>query len=281
MSNQLICVHTYLQQCKTTPQPPGLADFLRGTVALFNFSKQYNYKLLIDTRHPLFNFLEPSEYSIVLNDNNLEPVEFLPPMSYINIFNSLENMFKSGINFITMTNSFYKETNKSQLTQFGELTNDCKAFLQILLQPSNIVKENMNNLLYNVYGTDVYKVIHLRCGDQCIYHKLIIEETYNTFYDKITQYINQNEPANYILISDGNMIAYELTKAIPNLKYHYNQPIHLGDLKNYSDKAMLDTLTDFFILSKSTEIIALSNYPGGSGFSRIVSLIFDIKYTNL
>jgi hypothetical protein len=28
------CIHNYLTKCSTNPQPPGFADFLRGTIAL-------------------------------------------------------------------------------------------------------------------------------------------------------------------------------------------------------------------------------------------------------
>jgi hypothetical protein len=33
------CIHKYLNICKTNPQPPGFGDFLRGSIALYNFSK--------------------------------------------------------------------------------------------------------------------------------------------------------------------------------------------------------------------------------------------------
>ena len=64
-SNQLnqskICVHKYLTQCSTNPQPPGFADFLRGTIALYIFSKKYNYQLLLDGSHPVFTCLKPNK----------------------------------------------------------------------------------------------------------------------------------------------------------------------------------------------------------------------------
>jgi hypothetical protein len=37
------CIHTYLKTCKTIVIPPGFGDFLRGTVALYNYSKKYKY----------------------------------------------------------------------------------------------------------------------------------------------------------------------------------------------------------------------------------------------
>ncbi len=37
------CIHQYLTKCKTNPQPPGFADFLRGTRTLYLLSKKYDY----------------------------------------------------------------------------------------------------------------------------------------------------------------------------------------------------------------------------------------------
>ena len=73
------CIHKYLNVCKTNPQPPGLADFLRGTIALYNFSKIYNYKLLIDCNHPLFNFLKKND-KFLLSEPSSEVIELLPPL---------------------------------------------------------------------------------------------------------------------------------------------------------------------------------------------------------
>ena len=60
-----------------------------------------------------------------------------------------------------------------------------------------------------------------------------------------------------------------------DLYYWDNTKIHLGDLKNKkSDNDILDTMVDFFIMSKSSEIIS-----NGSGFSQIASVIYSIPYT--
>ena len=53
-----ICVHKYLSNCTTNPQPPGFADFLRGTITLYNLSQQYNYNLYVDNSHIIFKYLK-------------------------------------------------------------------------------------------------------------------------------------------------------------------------------------------------------------------------------
>ena len=75
----------------------------------------------------------------------------------------------------------------------------------------------------------------------------------------------------------SSKIAKKLKQDIPKLYYWDNNKIHLGDLKNFSMNAVYDTLVDFFIMSKSKQINII-NY---SGFSKIISLIYDIKYQNI
>ena len=80
------CIHHYLTKCVTNPQPPCFADFLRGTIALYNFSKEYGYKLLLDgSEHPLFHFLKKNN-NIIINNPYSNTEEYLPPVSYNHIF---------------------------------------------------------------------------------------------------------------------------------------------------------------------------------------------------
>ena len=84
----------------------------------------------------------------------------------------------------------------------------------------------------------------------------------------------------YVLITDSSSMGNKLKMTIPELYYWDNSKIHLGDVTNHPS-GILDTLVDFFIMSKSTEIIS-SNvlYEGSvSGFSYVVSLLYNITYT--
>ena len=55
------CIHHYLTECKTVEQPPGFADFLRGTLALYKLSKQYKYRFELERTHPVFSYLKTSD----------------------------------------------------------------------------------------------------------------------------------------------------------------------------------------------------------------------------
>jgi hypothetical protein len=78
------------------------------------------------------------------------------------------------------------------------------------------------------------------------------------------------------LISDSSEVAKKLKENIKELNYWDNSKTHLGDLKNGNKTSIMNTMVDFFIISKSTEIF--STY---SGFSMVVSLIFSIKHTHI
>ena len=160
-----ICVHKYLTVCKTNPQPPGLGDFVRGTIAMFNFSQKYNFTLFVDRTHPIFNYLEDNEYLVKTDD--AEVIELLPPVSYNSIYNNLEKLFIKGSNFSVMTNSFYTIENR-RLLNFGPISNDCRIFLQKVFTPTLEVKEKVDHVLRSIYGInecESFKIVHLRFGD--------------------------------------------------------------------------------------------------------------------
>ena len=83
----------------------------------------------------------------------------------------------------------------------------------------------------------------------------------------------------FILLSDYSWIANKLKENIKEIHYWDNKKTHMGELFNIESTAIIDTLTDFFILSKSSKIFTnLINDGSISGFSRIVSIIYKIEY---
>jgi len=273
--NKKYCIHKYLTECKTNPQPPGVADFLRGTVALYNYSKKYGFELLIDDSHPLFTYLKKSKYTT--SNNTYETMELLPPISYEEIFGKLNDMFIQNQSFSIFTNSFYTINEYGNMSNYGKMPEDCKPFLREVLSPCDEIENKIQNVFNDVYKmniSDGFKVIHLRLGDIFINHANHYDNReYQYWYNKISNFVNEN-PGEYILISDSSVIANKLQSNIPKLHYWENTKIHLGDLKNNTEHSIFDTLVDFFILSKSKEIIS-----NNSGFSKVVSLIYDIKLT--
>jgi hypothetical protein len=273
-----ICIHKYLQICKTNPNPPGLADYLRGTIALYYFSKKYGYKLLIDNDHPLFKFIKPNKN--IISSDSKDIIEVICPISYSEIFIKLNNMFSNGESFTVLTNSFYNNHNGC-LYNWGDITNDCKEYLKQIYSPTIEVENNIEhifNTVYKINKDEEFKIIHLRFGDVFIHDNIFDENIYNEYYNKINDLVNKSQNKNnykYVLLSDSSIIANKLKENINGLCYWNNLKVHIGDLIHNTDASMLDTLTDFFIISKSKEII--SNCT--SGFSIVISKMYDIKYS--
>lgn len=274
IEDEKYCVSKYLTKCEINEQPPGIADFLRGTIALYNFSKIYHYKLYIEESHPIFEFLKPNEHFVITNPNE-KVIELIPPLSYQDIYLTLENLFKQGKTFEILTNSFY-DNKENNLSNFGEITEDCRNFLKNILLPTSNIENKINYLLNDLYKINLsngFKIIHLRSGDKFLNNDYFDENIYNFFYNKITNLINQTKNVSYILLSDSSIIANKLKTHFPELHYYDSSKVHLGDLKNSSSNKIFDTLVDFFIMTKSNEIIS-----NGSGFSTIISVIYDIKH---
>jgi hypothetical protein len=270
------CTHKYLTTCKTNPQPPGFADYLRGTITLFNLSQKYGYKLLLDNTHPLFKFLKENE-NIVTGDPSEEVIELLPPTSYEHIYIILNRIFENKESFMVMTNSFYTLNNGKILYTWGEISKECSEYLKNIFTPSLQLDNKIEYVIrsvYNIKNGERFKAIHIRTGDIFIHENVFCDVLYNDYYKKISNIVNQDKNYKYVLISDSSKIANKLKDNIEGLCYWDNKKIHLGDLYNNSDSALLDTMADFFILTKSSEIIS-----NGSGFSAVACAIYNIKYT--
>jgi len=264
------CIHKYLTNCKTNPLPPGFGDFLRGTVALYNLSVKYKYNLFIDTSHPIYNYLNPNK-KYVLNINNKTEYEQLPPLSYEVIYSNLNNLFIDNKDFTILTNSMYTVHNNC-LHNYGKINNECKIFLKEILIPSIELDIYLNNIYLNIYKfnmNDTYNIIHIRFGDNYLFNNIYNDDLYNAYYIKIMNIINNNEK--YVFITDSYIMGKKLKFNIPSILYWNNNKIHLGGLNNII--GIKDTLCDFFIMSKSNKI-----YSNNSGFSLIVSEIYDIPY---
>jgi hypothetical protein len=269
----MLCVHKYLTVCKTNPQPPGIADFLRGTVALFYYSKQYNYEFYIDGTHPLFSFLQPNNKIVKAFD--LTTHELIWPIRFNEQDAAIQKLFEKKENFTVLTHCPYQKI-KDKFNNYGPIRQDARGFLQDILKPNEVIQKKISFIFETVYKINPaskFKVIHLRFGDKFINTiETIPAEIYLHHYIKVLNIIScSKEPI--ILMSDATMIARKLKKDIPQLLYWDNHKIHLGSLDKDPNEGIIDTLADFFIMSKANEI-----YSAASGFAAIISEIYSIKY---
>jgi len=281
MSNKKKCIHKYLTLCKTNPQPPGLGDFLRGTITLFKYSQLYGYDLFIDKNsHPFFSFLRDCQYFIADDDtNNQNVLELIPPKSYEMIDVEINKLFISGQDFSLLTNAFYtkhqKTINKQEyymLSNFGNIYDNWKEFMTTFLTPNDDTRRKLAEYYNKLINADMpYTVIHLRFGDKFLNEGHFDKDLLEKINHKITTILSSNQEKQFVLITDSSSMAKSLTETNQKLFYKENKKVHMGDLKNGDIE---DTVLDFFVISRASEIYSMNE----SAFSKLTALIFDINY---
>lgn len=278
MDNKKICIHNYLQKCETGSMPPGLLDFLRGTIALFKYSKLYGYNLYINKDiHPVFKYFEDCEYYIHDGHNNIgKTYELLSQANANYVDHILEKLFQNGTTFYVITNCFIENYKKS-IT--NEIDDDVRAFIQKLLYPTSVLTNKLDRVYehLNIKSDEIYRCIHIRFGDKFLHSNDI---NYNILYslnEAIQNIINENINVKLILVTDSSTMAKEIIKN-NKLLYWDNKKIHLGFLLDYNEDAILDTLTDIFILSKSKKIYTINvNNQYFTTFSPLISKLYNIE----
>jgi hypothetical protein len=235
----------------------GLGDFLKFFIYILNICLKNNYKLYY-----------------LINNNSIEKyIKLKYPKMYItnqeinnvyNINNEHELFNINNYNYLIVTPfCFYencKHDNQIKLSDVFEFSDEIRMNSYQLLPNKNIK----------------YISIHLRLGDYylenntnlpCKEEKRVFNEN-NLFYC-----IEQNYDKNIIFFCENNN--YKL-----KIKQKYNNVIILNSeithttLSNNSEQSILDTITEFYIMTNSEKIYAASI----SGFSFMSSRFNNIEF---
>ena len=275
--NSNYCITSYIENCKTNKQSPGLGDFIRGCLALINFCEKHNYKFYINKdSHEMFSFFENSEFYIDNNDEKLKKnkdvLELLPPMSYNSINNELEKLFYSKQNMNILTSGFYNYPHN-----YGPINTYQYNIIKKIFTPTQTFKNKIDDVFKELdVEKNKYSVLHIRAGDKLILNDRI--ET--TLLQNVINIIDKNKiiKETTVLVTDSTQLALELNKRYHLLKYYNTKKIHLGDryLKDtlLKKEYIKNTLIDFYLIYYSKNINAIP----GSGFSTIASLLGKQNY---
>jgi len=271
------CITSYIENCKTNKQSPGLGDYIRGCLTLMKFCEKYNYKFYINKdSHEMFSFFENSEFYIDNNDEkikkNKDILELIPPLNYNIINNRLEQLFFSKQNLNVLTSGFYNYPHN-----YGPINNYQFNILNKIFIPNKTFKNEIDNVLKELkVEKNKYNMLHIRAGDQLIRNDRIE----NTLLQDVINIIDKNNliKETTVLVTDSTQLALELNKKYTLLKYYNTKKIHLGD--RYLNNSLLkkeyikNTLIDFYLIYYSKNINAIP----GSGFSTVASLLGKQKY---
>lgn len=140
------------------------------------------------------------------------------------------------------------------------------------------VKFNVKYIISKLPKT--YISIHLRLGDkflevdkQFVYSK---NDTREYSEKKLYSFIENNMNTNILFFCDNNAYKWKIKEKYGNILITDSEIGHTS-FSNTSKKQILDTITEFYILSNSRSIYAASQ----SGFSVMASKFNDVEYSIL
>ena len=269
----------------------GLGDFIRGSYFLIEFCKKYNFKYFIDiSNHPIKNFLKKYN-KIKLNEkikniykkiNKFEQDNFNPIMStsnnFINNYSNKEIYF-NFLEYLSNEEKYDKKIFIYTITFPNEgLINNYKKIMRDIFEPTDKMKLLINIKLKMLeLKSYSYEIIHIRCGDEYLSNKIINSDLVNIEFI-LSDFDKLNPNKKYLLISDNNFIKTFIKKKYNFINILYHDIVHTGENTEIFLKKLENTMLDFYLISKSKNVMSYSVYQHGSGFSKWCAFTYDIPY---
>jgi hypothetical protein len=303
-----IIIHRYVNQCQTVAQPPGLADFLKGTVYLYQQSKRGQasavagqavavagqagaaFVLLVDfSHHPMGVFIQPPT----------RPLEHQALVAAAAPLTECFNQYRPVIRDIVATIQQTPQ-NAPPVTyaichepydRFDEntsvLSTDDQAFMKSVLTFHEELYELADQIQEDLGIGKEYVVVHLRMGDQQSAHTTAYEEQLNDVIRCLETELIPRWGKRILVLSDSYY-----TKQFLKTKYGLActdfTPVHMGESARFLNRGQPaslteigHTLTEFILMSRSQAIYIYSVYGWCSGFSKLAAHIYGIPYISM
>lgn len=244
----------------------GLGDFIRGSIAAQQLCLEYGLIFQVDlSHHPIGQYLLPRCDAPAPSIKSILSMQDIPNFTV----RALKKNLSSIINLKTLsTKNLHIYTNVWPTFKISPaVSNKIKSFFTPNETLENEIQKAQN-------GIGEYGVIHIRAGDILSFNTQIGDVVPHSL-DDIVEYIHpqleQLRDKNYIVLSDCAALKKLISKKY-NFKTTQTAPTHLA-LKN---NGSLDTLIDYFLLTRATHIHQFSVHRWGSGFSDSAKWLYGV-----
>lgn len=297
MSQKNIIVHRYLHQCKTVAQPPGLADFLKGTLYLHQQSTRgvgdKAYDLVVDfSQHPMGIFViprhEPFQESLT-NRTDVHVEECFNQQRHVirAIVEGLQKQQEQSDSPVVIYAVCHESYDQFDSHELGVLPPDDQEYMKSVLTFHPELTDMADDIQSELELSSDYCVIHLRMGDQ-----QSAQEHANpaqlAHVEAYIQTVIQPLWGNRILVLSDSYYTKKYLCLKYGLKCTPITPVHMGEAAVFlnrgevaSPTAIGHTLTEFILMSRSKTIYVYSVYGWSSGFSKVCAHIYGIPYINM
>jgi hypothetical protein len=278
-------VNVYQLQYTNAPCE-GFGDFLRGCFYIMQLSKMLNLKFELDiSNHPIAKYIENSGKNPTINYDNLK---------WIQGHNRPQHLWQNPnkhLDFV-FANKIIKNLNKYHATDtYALFSNAFPIFYNFLdtgrqriknmLIPNTFMQDYVDHTLNELkLQKNTYSTIHIRSGDKYLTN---LETMNDDFINKMNNIINGLPDPNtkYLIISDSIELKMQLKTLNPNFYILDKEITHLGGQflqSNENSDGVMNTLLDFYAMSYSNSIFALSVYGHITGFSQYCAVLNNIPF---
>ena len=246
----------------------GLGDFLRGSLACHQLCYKYGVPCVIDfAQHTIGKYLIPS------HDHDISEFPFVEARNIGKYFiTDLRNLICQRYRFSYLARNINNICVYTNVYPKFPILQETKEFLKQALIPTSELQDIIPN-----YNDGEYEVIHIRAGDLLAFgtsHDFVVNTDINSIISSITDKIKQIiDSTSYpiLIMSDSLELKNILTEKFDTIKTE-TESVHLtSDSDN-----VVDTMIDFFTLTRARKIIQFSCHNWGSGFSDSVNWIYDV-----
>lgn len=268
----------------------GLGDYLRGCVSMLQLLRTLkrhtgsDIAFDMDVRnHPMSKFLtcdstleRPANYAtlgnfhvdslIVQHDEN--------DIAYQHIVREVVRYFNK-----VQQPTFFTHCCKENI--YTEVLESEKALIRSRLQPSAELETYITSSLTQLGVSGPYSVLHVRLDDAvCFPHAVgssqatLNEQLMTDLVASVRSKVDAEKT--YVLISNSQAVKDALTGG--NIHSIPTAVCHIGQNQSPTDEQLRDTLLDFFLMSRASEVAGFSTYKR-TGFSLECSTIYNVPYT--
>jgi hypothetical protein len=253
--------HVYPVACATLTKPPGLGDYLRGSLALAHHARKRGHGLRLDfSGHPIGRFLRQQPVAA-----SAAPFgEFFDARATL-VYDWLDGLV-AGEPARLCTNLLPHESRID--------ANLCEGIRRQLEFVPAI--DDAADRLRQSFGDDCFAVLHLRVADEDFDSK---QQVGRALFDYVAGQVAPVWGRRIAVVSNNASMKQALCG-------HFGLPlidttaVHLGDNAGALD-GVRDTLVDFALLARASQVYSHSVYGWKSGFSHWCAVLHGIPYERI
>jgi hypothetical protein len=268
----------------------GLGDYLRGSFTMLQLLRTLEKYTGVHVDFDMDMRNHPMSKYLVCDDSVERPANYAA-LGNFHVDSLLVNQDEDDIAYQHIVREVVRYFNKVQQPTFfafcckdnvfTEILDSEKALIRSKLQPSAELETYIADSLTRLGVSGAYSVLHVRLDDAvCFPHA--VGSSQATLNDQLMTDLvasvrsKVDADKTYVLISTNTAVKDALTGG--NIHSIPTAVCHIGQNQSPTDEQLRDTLLDFFLMSRASEILGFSTYKR-TGFSLECSTIYNVPYT--